>query len=92
MYMLAVYDIVDNKRRNRVASILKDYGVRVQKSKFEIDPSSAGFRELQRRMAEVIEPSEDGVKYIPLCDSCRSRIEFIGQGFYVDPDEEFYVL
>ena len=93
MKMLAVYDIADPRRLSRVAKILKDYGVRVQYSKFEIDPAGeAGFAILQKRIDEVIDDAEDGVKYIPLCLRCRNRIEIIGLGKYVDPDEEYYIL
>lgn len=92
MKMLAVYDIAHPRRLARVAKILKDYGVRVQKSKFEIDPSPSGFRELQTRIMAVIDPAVDGVKYIPLCFKCMAKTEVIGQGNYVDPDEEFYIL
>lgn len=93
MKMLAVYDIADPKRLRRVAKILKDYGVRVQYSKFEIDPDGeSGFAVLKQRISEVIDFDEDGVKYIPLCERCLNRIEIIGQGEYVDPDREFYVL
>ncbi len=93
MKMLAVYDIANPRRLYRVAKILKDYGIRVQYSKFEIDPAGeAGFDVLQKRISEVIEEAEDGVKYIPLCRMCSSRTEIIGCGSFVDPDEEFYVL
>ena len=93
MKMLAVYDIADPRRLNRVAKIFKDYGVRVQYSKFELDPAGdAGFRMLQKRIADTIDDDRDGVKYIPLCRICESRIEIIGQGRYVEPDKEFYIL
>ena len=93
MKMLAVYDIANPRRLAKVAKILKDYGVRVQYSKFEIDPvGDAGFRVLQHRIAEVIDFTNDGVKYIPLCQRCRNRTEIIGQGKFVDPDEEFYIV
>ena len=32
--VLVIYDIVDNKRRNRMVKCLERYGVRVQKSAF----------------------------------------------------------
>lgn len=93
MKMLAVYDIAHPRRLNRVAKILKDYGVRVQYSKFEIDPAcEAAFTVLQKRILEVIDIGEDGVKFIPLCRRCRNRIEILGQGRYVDPDKEFYII
>jgi CRISPR-associated protein Cas2 len=93
MKMLAVYDIANPRRLSRVAKILLDYGVRVQYSKFEIDPDGdAGFAVLQKRIDEVIDEAEDGVKYIPLCRRCRGRVEILGQGRYIDPDEEYYIL
>ncbi|PIP43128.1 MAG: CRISPR-associated endonuclease Cas2 [Deltaproteobacteria bacterium CG23_combo_of_CG06-09_8_20_14_all_60_8] len=91
-HYLVVYDIADPKRLNRVAKIMKDYGVRVQKSKFEVDVSRAGFQEMSERILAVIEPAEDGVKFIPLCLSCRSKTEILGRGRFVDPDGEFLVL
>lgn len=92
MWLLAIYDIAEPRRLNRVARILKDYGYRVQKSKFEIEVSNSAFAELQARIAAVIDEEADGVKYIPLCERCRQKTEIIGQGRYVDPDHEFVVV
>jgi len=92
MWYLAIYDIADPRRLNRVAKILKDYGTRVQQSKFEIDVSSRTFLELRQRIDEKIDPAEDGVKYIPLCETCRQKTEIIGQGRFIDPEREFMVL
>ncbi|OKY76853.1 MAG: CRISPR-associated endonuclease Cas2 [Desulfobulbaceae bacterium DB1] len=92
MWILAIYDICEPRRLNRVAKILKDYGYRVQKSKFEIEVSDRSFAELRTRIAGVIEDSVDGVKYIPLCDRCRGKTEIIGLGRYVDPDHEFVIV
>lgn len=35
MLLVIIYDIVDNKRRLKLAKVLKGYGIRVQKSAFE---------------------------------------------------------
>ena len=35
MFILVTYDIKDDKKRNKVCNILKDYGNRVQYSVFE---------------------------------------------------------
>ncbi len=91
--MLAVYDIANPRRLRKVAKILKDYGVRVQYSKFELElVGQAAFSALQNRVAEVIVEKEDGVKYIPLCHKCRVKTEVIGQGKYIDPDKEYYII
>lgn len=92
MWYLAIYDIAEPRRLNRVAKILKDYGTRVQKSKFEIEVSDKTFLELCQRIEEKIDPAEDGVKYIPLCQTCRQKTEIIGQGSFIDPEQAFMVL
>ncbi|OGQ86288.1 MAG: CRISPR-associated endonuclease Cas2 [Deltaproteobacteria bacterium RIFOXYD12_FULL_56_24] len=92
MRVLAVYDIADARRLNRVAKVLKDYGHRVQKSKFELDVTERSFAELRARIAGEIDFEEDGVKYIPLCERCLHKIEIIGLGQYIDPDHEYVLL
>lgn len=92
MNTIVAYDIADPRRLNRVAKVVKDYGTRVQKSIFEVDVDVRRFTEMKARIEELIEASEDGVKYFPLCEKCAGTVEIIGQGVFVDPDEEYYVL
>lgn len=92
MNMIVAYDIADPRRLNRVAKTVKDYGPRVLKSIFEVNVDGIRFTEMKARIEEVIEASEDGVKYFPLCEKCAGTVEIIGQGVFIDPDEEYYVL
>jgi len=92
MNMIVTYDIADPRRLNRVAKVIKDYGTRVQKSKFEITVDHRTFLEMKVRIENTIEPSEDGVKYFPVCDKCAGTLEIIGQGIFIDPEEEYYIL
>ncbi|MBA3008063.1 MAG: CRISPR-associated endonuclease Cas2 [Proteobacteria bacterium] len=92
MRLLVIYDIADPRRLYQVARILKDYGQRVQQSKFELEICVRVFSELRARIAQVIDEAEDGVKYIPLCERCLHKTEIIGQGRYIDPDSEFVVV
>ena len=92
MDMIVAYDIAEPRRLNRVAKVVKDYGIRVQKSIFEVGVDARRFTEMTARIEEVIEASEDGVKYFPLCEKCAGTVEIIGQGVFVDPDEEYYIL
>ena len=92
MNMIVAYDIADPKRLNKVAKIIKDYGVRVQKSIFEVNVDGRRFNEMKVRVEDIIEASEDGVKYFPLCEKCAGTFEIIGQGIFIDPDEEYSVL
>lgn len=90
--MIVAYDIADVKRLARVAKVVKDYGLRVQKSIFELTIDRNSFLEMKERVEREIEPDEDGVKYFPLCEKCAGTLEIIGQGIFVDPDQEYYVL
>ncbi|HOK07846.1 MAG TPA: CRISPR-associated endonuclease Cas2 [Syntrophales bacterium] len=93
MKVIVAYDISDPRRLRRVAKISEDYGTRVQKSIFELDVTVRRLEEMIGRIAEVIEPQEDSVKYFLLCEKCAHRgVEIIGQGVFVDPDAEFYVV
>lgn len=92
MRILVLYDIADARRLSRVARILKDYGFRVQKSKFEIDVTERALAELRSRLIAEIDEAEDGVKYIPLCARCMQKIEILGLGRYVDPESEFVIM
>lgn len=91
MHMIVAYDIADPRRLSRVAKIIKDYGVRVQKSIFEVKLDEKRFMEMKSRIEKEIVPAEDGVKYFPLCEKCAGTIENIGNGILLDPDREYYV-
>jgi CRISPR-associated protein Cas2 len=91
MNMIVAYDIADPKRLAAVAKIIQDYGVRVQKSIFEVTVDGKIFAEMKSRIEDVIVSTEDGVKYFPLCEKCAGTVEIIGQGEFTDPDAEYYV-
>lgn len=92
MNMIVAYDIAEPRRLNKVAKVVKDYGLRVQKSIFEVAVNNNLFLEMKSRIEDIIETTADGVKYFPLCEKCAGTVEIIGQGIFIDPDEEFYVL
>ena len=91
MNMIVAYDIANPKRLNKVAGVLLDYGVRVQKSIFELAINDKVFTEMKARIESVIVREEDGVKYFPVCEKCAGTLEIIGQGQFTDPDQEYCV-
>ncbi len=81
------YDITDDRRRARVAAILKDFGRRVQRSVFEADLSQDRFDTLVRRLRRLIRPEEDSIRLYRLCESCRAKIVVVcGPPPYKKPD------
>jgi len=79
MNMLITYDIANPRRLQRVAKVMLDYGLRVQRSIFEADISPAQFRELCDRTEAEMDFQEDGVKYFPLCKQCDYLWYVVGE-------------
>lgn len=89
--MIVAYDIAEPRRLLKVAKVMKDYGLRVQKSIFEVEVSERQFREMKMRAEAIIHPLQDGVKYFPLCDRCADTMECIGI-FAAGPDDAKVVV
>jgi len=89
--MIVAYDITHPKRLNRIARIMKDYGLRVQKSIFEVDVNERRFEEMRRRAEQAMVRELDGVKYFPLCDRCADTLIALGL-CGVMPDEGEYLI
>ncbi len=77
MLMCVAYDIPDNKTRARVSRILDDYGVRVQKSAYEVDLAEADYSRMVRRLERVIDHRKDAVRIYRLCASCAKRVHVV---------------
>ena len=75
MFYLISYDIPDDRRRNQLAKALKGFGTRVQYSVFEAQLNRKQYEELKQNVADIIDSSEDSVRYYPLCNACVERIE-----------------
>ena len=70
---IVFYDIRDPKRLRRVAKILEDYGLRVQKSFFEAWLDEDEIARMRDRLLRAIDPQQDGVKIVRLCGKCAPR-------------------
>ena len=60
-FSLLIYDIVDNKKRTKFAKFMEGYGMRVQKSAFEVRIHKRKFQEMLSRIPMFVS-SEDSVK------------------------------
>ena len=92
MFYLVSFDIVDNRVRYRVVKILKEYGVRVQKSVFECGRmTEKQFLRMKHRLEDRIDHGEDTVRYYPVCRDCLGKVEYSGTG-RLPSDESFKVV
>lgn len=66
--ILVIYDVVDNKTRNRLVKCLERYGVRVQKSAFEALLNRKQYDAMMRRASRIINPVEDSLRVYILDD------------------------
>jgi CRISPR-associated protein Cas2 len=88
---VVTYDIIDDRRRNRMSKALKDFGGRVQYSVFECLMGPQEFVKLKERIANLIDASEDSVRIYSLCSGCESYIEILGTGGRTE-DPEVYIV
>ena len=91
-HLVISYDIVDDRRRNRVARVLKGYLQRVQKSVFEGDLLPGREQQLLDRLELLIDRDEDSIRVYVLCARCQAGARVIGQGRPVDPPDEDLVV
>ena len=62
VYLLVIYDIVNNKRRTAFAKKMGGYGFRVQKSAFEALISESLHQKLLNEIPRLIDRQEDSVR------------------------------
>ena len=66
--VLMVYDIVDNKRRNKMVKCLEAYGVRVQKSAFEALLNRRQYEKMLQESSILIDEAVDSLRVYVLDD------------------------
>ncbi|MHA1294251.1 MAG: CRISPR-associated endonuclease Cas2 [Promethearchaeota archaeon] len=90
-FWIISYDIKDNKRRNCISQELKNHGSRVQYSVFECLLPNEKAKKLINKLAGMISPKKDSIRFYKLCESCHSKIQVCGTGKLTE-DKEVYIL
>lgn len=91
MHVLITYDVAtsDNggKRRLRaVAKACQDWGRRVQASVFECKVDPGQYIRLKHRLAALIDPETDSLRFYNLGKHWHARVEHVGVDRSQDPD------
>jgi len=84
------YDLENDRNRTKLASMLKDFGVRVQKSVFEADLDDAELAELRKKLSAVKLDKSDSIRLYKICGECAKKIKIFGKG-KVTKDKDFYI-
>jgi len=83
MLVLVTYDVNTledggKKRLRGVAKACEDFGQRVQFSVFEIEVDPAQWTKLKARLAEIIRPEVDSLRYYHLGANWVRKVEHVG--------------
>ena len=76
-FIVATYDIVDDKRRNRVLKAMKNFGPRVQKSVFEFHLDPDRFNQMKKICKRLIDLKKDSIRFYIICESCRKKTKIL---------------
>ena len=76
-HWLIIYDISNPRRLQRVAKVISQYGLRVQKSVFEADTNDGIIDILQKKLERIIKET-DFIAIIPLCEQDWQKAEKYG--------------
>lgn len=86
---IVTYDVSDNKRRQKLYVFLRGYAEHIQKSVFFCNLTKEHFIEMQKGIAQIIDPDCDQVLIVPC--QIRSHIMALGKKL-VDVEELLYFI
>jgi CRISPR-associated protein Cas2 len=91
MFVVVSYDIPEDRRRTKVMKLLRNFGAHVQYSVFECELKDAAYQQLRERLAKLVSPQVDSVRFYFLDEDQVKRIEVVGKK-PVERPKEFYVV
>ena len=92
--LLVAYDVVDDRRRTRLAKVLESYGDRIQYSVFLVDLTPAQEVRMRAKVRSVIDERDDSVLFCRLGatkSEGTSRISYLGCRREITEDTDFVV-
>lgn len=75
---LVCYDIANRRRLRRVAQVMEQHGLRLQRSVFVCRLTPARRDRLVARLRRLIEPGVDAVSLYRLCSRCEAATLHLG--------------
>lgn len=78
MLHLVSYDIVDTRRRTKLAKKLLNFGQRVQFSVFECELNPEQFEAMKKQVLPFVDLETDSLRLYRLCETCLQNLESYG--------------
>ncbi len=79
-FYVICFDVRDERRLVKISKTLEDFGCRVQRSLFECYLDETKLKALEEKLAGILDPEEDQVRYYNLCPKDRDGILIDGDG------------
>jgi CRISPR-associated protein Cas2 len=79
-FYVITYDIVDDRRRLKLAKYLESVGDRVQASVFEAYLTPVELDKMLKKAGKILDAEEDGLRVYFLCSACRGKVRTVGRG------------
>ena len=89
-FVLVIYDIVDNKKRLKLSKYLLGYGIRVQKSAFEMMITKEKYNKLIKELPTYIEEGEDSIRLYKILG--KGQMKAWGQKNLEEEIEEVVII
>jgi len=77
-FYIIAYDISSDQRRTKVHKTLRGFGQWTQYSLFECYLTEKQYLQLRQRLEQILEASQDSVRFYALCGTCRHKVETVG--------------
>ena len=91
--LIITYDIVNNKKRRRIAKILDDYGDRVQKSVFELPGlDDIIWEKCLKRLKKVKLEEDESIRIYDICERCRKNVLILGDAEAAFDEPDVYIV
>lgn len=84
LYVLIIYDIINNQKRNKLAKLLQGYGFRIQKSAFEAFLTKSLYQKMLREIRVFVSP-EDSIRVYKIVG--KGQVTVMGVQESVQPEE-----
>ncbi len=91
MTFVFAYDISEDKTRARVSRTLERFGIRVQKSFFQVNAPRDLIDRIRDSLLMVIDKKTDRLFIYPVCEDCSGKAKLIGTGNLLI-EEPFIIL
>lgn len=77
-FLVVAYDIADDRRRQKIAKVMEQYGLRCNESVFECLLTDSRIEKMKQLLLKLADAKEDSILYYYLCLPCVMKRDGIG--------------